>query len=83
MIINSLAADFMRQPWFIILVVLVFFGLLAIVTWVIYRVINKESIQKGNPQTPEEVANEELSRVLKPFDEEETKNTTDEDSELE
>ena len=67
-----LLADFVSEPWFIIIMIVVFFGVLAGLTFVIYRLLNKQKIKKGNPQTPEEIASEELNQVLKPYEPEDS-----------
>ena len=56
------------EPWFIVVMVIVFFGLLAGLTFLIHRLLNKQKIKKGNPQTPEEIASEELKQVLRPYE---------------
>lgn len=56
------------EPWFIIIIVVLFFALLGTVTFIIYRSINKH--QKDEPKpTEEEVAKEELDRLLETYDE--------------
>ena len=72
--LKILNADFTSTTWFIILMIIVFFGIVALITWILYRVINREKLKQGNPQSPEEVAEEELERILRPFDPEDSIN---------
>ena len=83
MLLPIFATTFFTDAWFIILVTVAVFALLAIATWLIYRTLNREAIKKGNPQSPEEIAKEEEARILRPYipEEEAEENPTEEPTE--
>ena len=71
------------EPWFIVVMIIVFFGVLAGLTFLIHRLLNKQKIKKGNPQTPEEIASEELKQVLKPYEPEDSVRTEEDETDTE
>lgn len=67
---NILATDIWTSPWFIILALLVFFGLIVLIVILAKRATNKH---KTMPKIDEEEARkEQLNRVLEPITDKET-----------
>ena len=72
-------ASIVNEPWFIIVIIIAFFGLVALITWLIYHFVIMRNKSKENPQTPEEVAQEELDNVLVDYNPDSEKKTNTED----
>lgn len=62
----------------ILLWVILACGLICFLAWMIRRYIKQHSTQEEKPKDPKELADEELKRILKPVDDEETKKQMDE-----
>ena len=66
-----LADNVLNQPWMILLLIIVFFGLIVLAIILVKRfVINKN--KKVEPRPEEEVREEELNRILEPITDEES-----------
>ncbi len=73
-------ANIWEQPWFIILMVLAFFGLLILVIIIVKRHVTPLQIKKDD--IDEETAiKQELDRILVPIDDEELVEKTDKSEE--
>jgi capsule polysaccharide export protein KpsE/RkpR len=71
-----LATDVFTQPWFIIIMVIVFFGLLGGGTYTLYRYLHRKS-PTDTPANETDVVEEQLSHILEPIDDEATKQAMD------
>lgn len=63
-----------EQAWFYIIIMLVAFGLVALIAFIIRYFLNrKKPVEK---KSEEEIAQEELERILEPIPEDQLKNQT-------
>lgn len=69
MLYNITLTDVYTQPWFIILILVAFFGLVVLAVILIKKYIINRNVKK-EPLDEEKIRKEELDRILKPITDE-------------
>ena len=63
-----LLANFWEEEWFIIVIIIGGFAVLAALTFSLYKFLTRKKPNK-NTQSSEDIAQEELDRILEPYEE--------------